>query len=222
MTCRRWWPGWPGCARWACAPRWTTSGPSTPRWPSCAGCRSTCSRWARQLVGRPAGRAAAADRRGGQPGRAAGRGDRRRGAGVVDAGRAGAPGPAAGTGRGSRWPARRRPSGSRRTSRSSRSAIVAEPVHLSAGRCGAAARGEVGRLVLHPARRLPGDRRRAVAGRRARRTPGCPGPARSAAGAPAGTAASRPRPRWTGRRARSGPSPGRRRARRWPSRRCRR
>ena len=46
-TCRPWWRGWPGCGRWASARRWATSGPSTPRWPSSAGCRSTCSRWAR-------------------------------------------------------------------------------------------------------------------------------------------------------------------------------
>ncbi|GAB3955392.1 hypothetical protein GCM10027614_64500 [Micromonospora vulcania] len=47
VTCRPWWPGWPACGRWASVRRWTISAPSTPRWPSSAGCRSTCSRWAR-------------------------------------------------------------------------------------------------------------------------------------------------------------------------------
>ena len=32
------------CARPACGSRWTTSAPATPRWASCAGCRSTSSR----------------------------------------------------------------------------------------------------------------------------------------------------------------------------------
>ena len=81
-------------------------------------------------------------------------------------------------------------------------------------RCGVSSCTRAGRLPGDDGEQLPG-------GVRAVRRD-VPAAARSAAGAPAGTAASRPRPRWTGRRARRAPSPGRRRARRWPSRRCRR